>query len=173
MSGRLDDFVTCFGENLRRAIAAAAASGADTKGIRQFLERAGAALSAFAQLAFGYRVAEADIHAVLSRMLTIRIVFLWILAWVVWMLAFTSVIHIDALGHQEDMSLTTIMITIIVIVNRSMNTERKPRVGEPQKAPQKVASAALLGANRELVIVHNGREYRLRLTQNDKLILTA
>jgi hemin uptake protein HemP len=25
----------------------------------------------------------------------------------------------------------------------------------------------------KLVIVHNGREYRLRLTQNDKLILTA
>lgn len=50
----------------------------------------------------------------------------------------------------------------------------KPRVSEPQRAvPQKVASAALLGSSRELVIVHNGREYRLRLTQNDKLILTA
>jgi hemin uptake protein HemP len=54
-----------------------------------------------------------------------------------------------------------------------MNTEQKPRVSEPQRAPQRVASASLLGANRELVIVHNGREYRLRLTQNDKLILTA
>jgi hemin uptake protein HemP len=50
----------------------------------------------------------------------------------------------------------------------------KPRIGEPQRAaPHKVASEALLGASRELVIVHNGREYRLRLTQNDKLILTA
>lgn len=37
----------------------------------------------------------------------------------------------------------------------------------------KVASAALLGARRELVITHNGREYRLRVTQNGKLILTA
>jgi len=37
----------------------------------------------------------------------------------------------------------------------------------------KVTSATLLGPRRELVIVHNGREYRLRLTQNDKLILTA
>ena len=37
----------------------------------------------------------------------------------------------------------------------------------------KVSSAALLGSRKELVIVHNGREYRLRLTQNDKLILTA
>lgn len=65
------------------------------------------------------------------------------------------------------------MITIIVIVNPDMNTEQKPRVSKLQEAPQKVASAALLGASRELVIVHNGREYRLRLTQNDKLILTA
>ena len=55
-----------------------------------------------------------------------------------------------------------------------MNTEAKPRLREPLKtAPQKVSSQALFGANRELVIVHNGREYRLRLTQNDKLILTA
>lgn len=49
-----------------------------------------------------------------------------------------------------------------------------PKAGEPQRtAPQRVASEVLLGAGRELVIVHNGREYRLRLTQNDKLILTA
>ena len=34
-------------------------------------------------------------------------------------------------------------------------------------------SESLLGEARELVIVHNGREYRLRLTQNGKLILTA
>jgi len=40
-------------------------------------------------------------------------------------------------------------------------------------APQRVALASLLGARRELLIVHNGREYRLRLTRNDKLILTA
>ena len=40
-------------------------------------------------------------------------------------------------------------------------------------APAKVASDVLLGARRELVITHNGREYRLRITQNGKLILTA
>ena len=40
-------------------------------------------------------------------------------------------------------------------------------------APRRVPLASLLGARRELLIVHNGREYRLRLTQNDKLILTA
>ena len=39
--------------------------------------------------------------------------------------------------------------------------------------PARVSSEALLGARGELLIVHNGREYRLRLTQNGKLILTA
>jgi hemin uptake protein HemP len=39
--------------------------------------------------------------------------------------------------------------------------------------PNRVTSDVLLGARKELVILHNGREYRLRLTQNGKLILTA
>lgn len=39
--------------------------------------------------------------------------------------------------------------------------------------PPRIRSDALLGKARELVIVHNGREYRLRMTQNGKLILTA
>jgi hemin uptake protein HemP len=39
--------------------------------------------------------------------------------------------------------------------------------------PDQISSEALLGLRQELVIVHNGREYRLRLTQNGKLILTA
>jgi hemin uptake protein HemP len=37
----------------------------------------------------------------------------------------------------------------------------------------RVSSESLLGSRGELLIVHNGREYRLRLTQNGKLILTA
>jgi hemin uptake protein HemP len=40
-------------------------------------------------------------------------------------------------------------------------------------APAKVPSHSLLGTRKELVITHNGREYRLRVTQNGKLILTA
>jgi hemin uptake protein HemP len=40
-------------------------------------------------------------------------------------------------------------------------------------APAKVPSQSLLGTRKELVITHNGREYRLRVTQNGKLILTA
>ena len=39
--------------------------------------------------------------------------------------------------------------------------------------PTRVASATLFGTGRELIIQHHGREYRLRLTRNDKLILTA
>ena len=43
----------------------------------------------------------------------------------------------------------------------------------PEGDGQRIASEALFGERREVVILHNGREYRLRLTQNDKLILTA
>jgi hemin uptake protein HemP len=39
--------------------------------------------------------------------------------------------------------------------------------------PRRVDSESLLGAAKALLIVHNGREYQLRLTQNGKLILTA
>jgi hemin uptake protein HemP len=50
----------------------------------------------------------------------------------------------------------------------------KPRLStQPPKAFKRVLSESLLGEARGLVIVHNGREYRLRLTQNGKLILTA
>lgn len=45
--------------------------------------------------------------------------------------------------------------------------------GSTPETPQRISSQQLLGRQREVVIVHNGREYRLRLTQNDKLILTA
>ena len=41
------------------------------------------------------------------------------------------------------------------------------------QTPQRISSQLLLGRQREVVIVHNGREYRLRLTQQGKLILTA
>jgi hemin uptake protein HemP len=44
---------------------------------------------------------------------------------------------------------------------------------QPAATPPKVPSEMLLGARKELVITHNGREYRLRVTQNGKLILTA
>jgi hemin uptake protein HemP len=37
---------------------------------------------------------------------------------------------------------------------------------------RRVSSHALLEGERELVIQHQGSEYHLRLTRNDKLILT-
>ena len=53
-------------------------------------------------------------------------------------------------------------------------TESQPSRGPSvQQQPARVTSESLLGSRGELLIVHNGREYRLRLTQNGKLILTA
>jgi hemin uptake protein HemP len=41
------------------------------------------------------------------------------------------------------------------------------------RSPARIPSGSLFGPRREIVILHNGREYRLRLTQNGRLILTA
>ena len=49
------------------------------------------------------------------------------------------------------------------------DTKRPVSVAEVQR----ISSESLLGPRQALVIVHNGRDYRLRLTQNGKLILTA
>jgi hemin uptake protein HemP len=49
-----------------------------------------------------------------------------------------------------------------------MSTVPSPAVPIPR-----LTTEQLMGKAREIVIVHNGREYRLRLTQNGKLILTA
>ena len=59
----------------------------------------------------------------------------------------------------------------------SPKIESQPQSKAPSspaaQPPARVSSESLLGARGELLIVHNGREYRLRLTQNGKLILTA
>jgi hemin uptake protein HemP len=39
--------------------------------------------------------------------------------------------------------------------------------------PLRTTSRELLQDRHELIIVHEGREYRLRVTRNGKLILTA
>jgi hemin uptake protein HemP len=54
-------------------------------------------------------------------------------------------------------------------MNGSKTQPARPVVKEARR----VSSESLLGENKELVILHQGREYRLRLTQNGKLILTA
>jgi len=55
--------------------------------------------------------------------------------------------------------------------------EPSPRHGVPQPAATidtrtRIDSADLLRGGRELLIAHAGEEYRLRLTRNNKLILT-
>jgi hemin uptake protein HemP len=42
----------------------------------------------------------------------------------------------------------------------------------PLTAPRRVYSPALFRGEREVVIIHQGQEYRLRITKADKLILT-
>jgi hemin uptake protein HemP len=46
-----------------------------------------------------------------------------------------------------------------------------PETPEPA-AVRRVESASLFQRCREVVIVHHGQEYRLRITKSDKLILT-
>lgn len=54
------------------------------------------------------------------------------------------------------------------------NTEKTSGTPQPKRdSPQRISSARLLGERGVLIIEHEGREYRLRLTQNRKLILTA
>jgi hemin uptake protein HemP len=48
-----------------------------------------------------------------------------------------------------------------------------PAQPTPRRPVQRTTSCALLGQERELIIEHDGRDYRLRLTQLGKLILTA
>jgi hemin uptake protein HemP len=50
---------------------------------------------------------------------------------------------------------------------------KPPKDALPLPELKRVSSESLLGARKELAIAHNGREYRLRLTQSGKLILTA
>jgi hemin uptake protein HemP len=40
------------------------------------------------------------------------------------------------------------------------------------RPPRRVESVTLFQLDRELVIVHHGQEYRLRITKSGKLILT-
>jgi hemin uptake protein HemP len=44
--------------------------------------------------------------------------------------------------------------------------------GPGQDAPRRLPADALLGGRREVIILHNADEYRLRVTSNGKLILT-
>jgi hemin uptake protein HemP len=56
--------------------------------------------------------------------------------------------------------------------NRKTQPVEKLVAGAMQ-APRHVNASTLFGSARELLIAHNGREYRLRITAQQKLILTA
>ena len=47
-----------------------------------------------------------------------------------------------------------------------------PDAAGTSPAVRRISSQSLLDGGRELVIQHRGSEYHLRLTRNDKLILT-
>jgi hemin uptake protein HemP len=52
-----------------------------------------------------------------------------------------------------------------------VDARKRPASSSSQPIPR-VAVSDLLGRGREAVLVHDGIEYRLRLTSNGKLILT-
>lgn len=61
-----------------------------------------------------------------------------------------------------------------------MHNESLPRESQPAPMPssvatppRKISSHDLFSGSREIVIEHGGRLYRMRITQNGKLILTA
>ena len=70
------------------------------------------------------------------------------------------------------------MLRIVIILwmqddDKRVRAKAAP-VGDIRPGPSpRMTSQALLGSARELIIDHDGREYRLRLTQQGKLILTA
>jgi hemin uptake protein HemP len=58
-----------------------------------------------------------------------------------------------------------------------MHRQSPPQPGEtrlsPPKSPrQRVSTAALMRGGRELILLHGGEEYVLRITKAGKLILT-
>lgn len=59
-----------------------------------------------------------------------------------------------------------------------MNDDAPPPQAEPSvdpaiATPRRIRSDELFAGAREIVIEHHGRLYRMRITQNGKLILTA
>ena len=58
-------------------------------------------------------------------------------------------------------------------LNTKLEPERRGAGTVSGAQRPKISSQVLLGPRGELLIEHGGREYRLRLTQNGKLILTA
>ncbi|TBR40239.1 MULTISPECIES: hemin uptake protein HemP [Dyella] len=58
------------------------------------------------------------------------------------------------------------------LLARPLGLLRLKKSVPPADSARRVSSQALLDGAREVVITHQGNEYHLRLTRNDKLILT-
>ncbi len=58
------------------------------------------------------------------------------------------------------------------LVGVVMNEPIQKKVTLRRRAPEKVSSKQLLGETKKLFIRHAGSEYTLRITANNKLILT-
>ncbi len=57
--------------------------------------------------------------------------------------------------------------------NESQPREQDPMPAPAAPAPRRISSRELFDGAREIVIEHGDRLYRMRITQNGKLILTA
>jgi hemin uptake protein HemP len=53
-----------------------------------------------------------------------------------------------------------------------MNAEPAPAVDAAASPARRLDTTAVFAGHREVVLVHRGQEYRLRITKADKLILT-
>lgn len=54
-----------------------------------------------------------------------------------------------------------------------MDPTRRPHSSSEKGPPvPRIDASTLLASSREVILVHNEQEYRLRITSNDKLILT-
>ena len=54
-----------------------------------------------------------------------------------------------------------------------MDPTPKPDLGRDRGGGiPRIEASSILASNREIILVHNQQEYRLRITSNDKLILT-
>ena len=61
----------------------------------------------------------------------------------------------------------------LVMTAKGPDRAQPDAAGAPRgEAPIRIELAELLGGQREAIIVHNGADYRLRVTANGKLILT-
>jgi hemin uptake protein HemP len=59
-----------------------------------------------------------------------------------------------------------------VIERASERVGRIREAGETTSTEGRIASAELFRGRRDIVILHRGQEYRLRITRSEKLILT-